>query len=163
MPAVRERVRRLDPEQPVIEFLTLERGLYEHFTALRYTSSLMGAFGAIATLLACIGIYGVISYVVAERTREIGIRMALGASASQVRRSVLRSSLQLVAAGLAAGVAGAVALAQLLSSLIFGIQPAEAAPYLLTAFVFLVVGLVAAWLPARRAMRVDPMVALRQL
>ena len=161
--AIRERVRRMDPEQPMVEVRTLERGIHEHFTALRQSSSLMGIFGVLATVLACMGIYGVISYAVAERTREIGIRMALGASTSQVRSSVLRSSTRLVCLGLIVGVAGAMALARLLSALIFGIQPADAAPYLLTIVLFLAVGMVAAWLPARRATRVDPMVALRQL
>ena len=98
--AIREQVRRMDPEQPMVEVRTLERGIHEHFTALRYTASLMGIFGVLATVLACLGIYGVILYVVAERTREIGIRMALGASTSQVRNSVLRSSATLVGLGL---------------------------------------------------------------
>jgi putative ABC transport system permease protein len=161
--AIREQVRKMDPEQPMVDVRTLERGIHEHFTALRYTASLMGIFGVLATALSCLGIYGVISYVVAERTREIGIRMALGASTSQVRNSVLRTSTTLVGIGLAVGVAGAMALAQALSALIYGIQPADLAPYLVTAVLFLAVSVVAAWLPARRATAVDPMVALRQL
>ena len=142
---------------------TLRRAIHLHFTPLRYSAYLMSAFSTLALVLACLGVYAVISYLVAERTHDIGIRVALGASSAQVSSAVLGESVRLVAAGLVIGLLGAVALARLLSHLLFGVSAMDIPPYLASAAVFLLVGLAAAWFPARRAMRVDPLVALRQL
>lgn len=163
VPAAQNVVQSFDRELPLAEVKTLDRGIHEHFTGLRYSAYLMTAFSLLALVLSCLGVYAVISYLVAERTHEIGIRMALGASAAQVSGAIVRQSLTLMAAGLVVGVLGAIGLARLLSHMLFGISPADLPPYFLASGLFLVVGLAAAWFPARRAMRVDPLVALRQL
>jgi putative ABC transport system permease protein len=162
-PLVRKEVAALDPEQPVVEVRTLERAIYQHYTPLRYTAALMGGFSLLALGLACLGIYAVISYIVAERTHEIGIRMALGATASQVRGEVLLRSLKLVVIGLGIGIAAACGLAYLLSNLIYGVALTDVTPYLLAIALFIASGMAASWMPARRATRIDPMIALRQL
>jgi ABC-type antimicrobial peptide transport system permease subunit len=123
----------------------------------------MGGFSLLALALACLGIYAVISYVVAERTHEIGIRMALGATAAQVRGDFLMRSLKLVAAGLGIGIAAACVLAYLLSNLIYGVALTDVTPYLVAMVLFVASGLMASWIPARRATRIDPMIALREL
>jgi putative ABC transport system permease protein len=162
-PLVRKEVAALDPEQPVVEVRTLERAIYQHYTPLRFTATLMGGFSLLALALACLGIYAVISYVVAERTHEIGIRMALGATAAQVRGDFLMRSLKLVAAGLGIGIAAACVLAYLLSNLIYGVALTDVTPYLVAMVLFVASGLMASWIPARRATRIDPMIALREL
>ncbi|MBL8229677.1 MAG: ABC transporter permease [Bryobacterales bacterium] len=163
VPAVRKEVAALDREQPVVEVRTLARGIYQHYTPLRYTATLMGAFSGLALVLACIGIYAVISYVVAERTHEIGIRMALGATQAQVRGDVLTRSMKLVGIGLVIGITGASGLAYMLSNVIYGVALTDVTPYLVAISLFIGAGLLAAWVPARRATRIDPMIALRQL
>ena len=163
VPAVDKLVHEFDPELPVQNVRTMRRAIHDHYTGLRYSAYMMTVFSALALLLACMGVYAVISYLVAERTHEIGIRMALGASSAQVSASVLRQSLRLIAVGLGIGILGAVALARLLSSLLFGVTALEIPPYIGSVIIFVLVGLAAAWFPARRAMRVDPLIALRQL
>lgn len=163
VPAIERVVHGFDGELPLVNVQTLRRAIHLHFTPLRYSAYLMSAFSTLALVLACLGVYAVISYLVAERTHDIGIRVALGASSAQVSSAVLGESVRLVAAGLVIGLLGAVALARLLSHLLFGVSAMDIPPYLASAAVFLLVGLAAAWFPARRAMRVDPLVALRQL
>jgi putative ABC transport system permease protein len=162
-PAVEKLVHEFDPELPVQNVKTMRRAIHDHYTGLRYSAYMMTVFSALALLLACMGVYAVISCLVAERTHEIGIRMALGASYTQVTGSVLRQSLRLIAVGLGLGILGAVALAEGLSSLLFGVSALEVPPYAGAVIIFLLVGVAAAWFPARRAMRVDPLIALRQL
>jgi putative ABC transport system permease protein len=163
VPGVQNVVQSFDRELPLADVKTLDRGIHEHYTGLRYSAYLMTAFSVLALVLSCLGVYAVISYVVAERTHEIGIRMALGASARQVSGAVVRQSVLVMTAGLMVGIVGAIGLARLLSHLIFGVSAADLAPYLLASGLFLIVGIGAAWFPARRAMRVDPLIALRQL
>jgi putative ABC transport system permease protein len=163
VPAVQNVVQTFDRELPLSSVMTLDRGIHEHYTGLRYSAYLMTAFSVLALVLSCLGVYAVISYVVAERTHEIGIRMALGASARQVSGAVIRQSVAVMSAGLLVGIAGAIGMARLLSHLIFGVSAADLTPYLLASGLFLMVGIGAAWFPARRAMRVDPLIALRQL
>jgi ABC-type antimicrobial peptide transport system permease subunit len=122
---------------------------------------LLGLFGGIALLLAAIGIYGVVSFSVSMRTREIGVRMALGASRASIRRLVIGESAKLVLWGLATGIPFALILTHFLSALLFAVTPSDPLTYVGVAFLLALVALVAAYLPARRAMRVDPMVALR--
>jgi putative ABC transport system permease protein len=127
----------------------------------RFTLILLGLFSALALVLAAIGIYGVISYTVAQRTRDIGIRMALGASQSQVLRDVLGLGVRLTGMGLALGLTGALVATRALSSLLYGVGSADAVTFTAVSLVLMIVALFASYLPARRAMRVDPIVALR--
>jgi putative ABC transport system permease protein len=122
---------------------------------------LLSAFAAMALILALVGIYGVMSWAVGQRTREIGIRMALGASRSQVLGMVIRYGLSLTSLGMALGIAGALALRRILSGLVFEVSTADPLIYVLVAALMLAVSLLAVYTPARRAARVDPLIALR--
>lgn len=161
VPAVRTAVAALDPEQAIAEVLTLDRVIHHSFTALRYTAYLIGAASLLALVLACAGIFAVISTIVAERTHEIGIRMALGATAAHVQRAVLRQGLVLALAGVAVGMAGAAALARALSYFLFGVTAGDPWPYAAVSLLLVAVALLAGYVPARRATRVDPVLALR--
>ena len=123
---------------------------------------LLSVFAAVALLLAAIGIYGVIAYGVAQRTREIGIRLALGASTADVRRLVVRQGMMPVLLGVAAGVVGALLLTRLMTGLLYGVSATDPLTYAAVAAFLAAVALVASWLPARRATRVQPTIALRQ-
>ena len=127
----------------------------------RYPAFLIGAFAVAALCLAMLGIYGVISYSVAERTHEIGIRMALGAQRADVLRLVVGQSMTLAVAGVALGVVGALALTRIMSSMLFGVSATDPQTFIITSLILMGVALGACFVPARRATRVDPMVALR--
>jgi putative ABC transport system permease protein len=127
----------------------------------RFTMALLSGFGALALVLAAIGIYGVLSYTVAQRTNEIGIRVALGARASDVARMVLREAMLMAVLAVAVGWVGALAFARLLRSLLFEVSPSDPATLVAVSCAVLAVAAVSAFVPAWRAMRVDPMVALR--
>ena len=126
-----------------------------------FALTMLGIAAAVALLLGVVGIYGVIAYIAAQRTREIGVRMALGAQASDVRRLFVGHGLKLVAIGLVLGIASALALTRLMSTLLFGVGPMDPTTYVAVSLVLGTVALVATYLPARRAARVDPMTALR--
>ncbi len=128
----------------------------------RFTMLVLGAFAAVALLLATVGVHGVLSYTVAERTREIGIRMALGADRGSVGRLVVGQGARLALAGLGIGVVGSLAVSRLLAALLYGVRPGDPATLATVAVGLGAVSLLASWLPARRAARVDPMVALRE-
>ncbi|HEX9580282.1 MAG TPA: FtsX-like permease family protein, partial [Gemmatimonadales bacterium] len=128
----------------------------------RYPMVLLGLFAAVALTLAAVGLYGVLSYTVGLRTREIGVRIALGALPWSVMRMVVRRGLLLVACGLAIGIGGAVAATRVLSGLLYDVSPTDPLAFATVAAVLALAGLVASYVPARRAARVDPMVALRQ-
>jgi predicted permease len=160
-PAVRETVHRIDSHLPVFGVKTLERQLDESLSGERMLTALSIGFGFLASLLASIGLYGTMAYAVARRTPEIGVRMALGASARHVRGLVLREAMVMAAAGLLIGLPAALAAGRLARSLLFGVEPGD--PWLLAAAGLLLTGvmLLAASVPARRATRIDPMTALR--
>jgi predicted permease len=160
-PAVRAAVRDVDRGQVVTEMLTMDDRIAATTADSRFRAALLGGFAAVALLLAAIGLYGVIAGSVAERTAEIGIRMALGARAGDVVAMVLGQAARVTLGGVAAGLLAALALGRVLSGLLFGVASRDAATYLLVAAVTSVVALAASWLPARRATRVDPLVALR--
>jgi putative ABC transport system permease protein len=158
---VRNAVHEMDKDQSVADIQTLDKVVSASLAQPRLNTLLLGAFAAVALLLAAIGIYGVISYSVALRTREIGIRIALGAEPGDVLNLVIKHGLILAMTGAAIGLIGALSLTRLMSSLLYGVQPSDP-PTFLAVFVVLVgVALLSSYIPARRATKVDPMVALR--
>ncbi len=159
--AVRDQVLAVDPEQAVYAVSTFERVIEQSTRQRRFTTLLLGIFTGVALLLALVGIYGVMSNAVSQRAREIGIRMALGARRSEVLRLVMGWGLRMVLRGTVVGLAGALALGQLLSSLLFGISPADPIVLASVVLVLIAASALAAYLPAHRASRVDPVVALR--
>jgi putative ABC transport system permease protein len=158
--ASRELVRKLDPDVPIYDVQTMTERLGRLMWARRAFSWLFGVFAMIATLLAAAGVYGIVSYAVSQRTQEIGIRMALGALSGQVLGLVLRSGMTLVSIGVAAGLAGAFWIAGLLGKLLFGVSSHDPVIYATVVLGVLCVGLLANFVPARRAARVDPIRAL---
>ncbi|HXB71317.1 MAG TPA: ABC transporter permease [Candidatus Acidoferrales bacterium] len=160
-PGVRAALRRVDAGLPTAEFRTLDDLVERAVSPRRFVVVLLGGFALLALLLASLGIYGVVSYSVNQRTQEIGIRMALGASAGHVQFRVLRETVGLALAGSLVGVAGSAAVARLLESLLFGVQPGDALTFLAMTLVLTSVAALAGYLPARRASRIDPMAALR--
>ncbi len=157
----RKIVASLDKDIPVFRVLTLERYLAAATAESRFTALLLGAFAALALVVAGIGLYGVISYSVTQRTREIGIRMALGANRSSVLGQVVKQGMALSLAGVAVGLAGALALTHLLGALLFGVSARDPLTFLGAVGVLLSAAFCASYLPARRASRVDPLIALR--
>jgi ABC-type antimicrobial peptide transport system permease subunit len=158
--ATESAVWSVDAQQPVMHIRTMDQLIEENVADRTRPMVLLGVFAGLALVLACLGVYGVLAYAVAQRTREIGVRMALGAKPSDVTRMVLRSGLRLSGLGLAAGAVLAFALSSLLRSLLFGVTAIAPSIYLATA-VLLFVALAACVIPAQRASRVDPMLALR--
>ena len=159
--AVRETVQSIDKDQPVFAISTMEELLRNSVATRRMTLVLLGLFSGLALVLGAIGIYGVISYSVAQRTHEIGIRMALGAPRGDVFRLVVGEGLKLAGIGIAIGIAAAFGLARLMSSLLYGISATDFETFTGVAVLLALVALLACYIPARRAMRVDPTVALR--
>ncbi|HKG90263.1 MAG TPA: ABC transporter permease [Gemmatimonadaceae bacterium] len=158
---LRQAVRAADPTQPIFQVATMREVIATSLADRRMTLSLLAVFATIALLLAAAGLYGVIAYLVAQRTREIGIRVALGAQKRDVLRLMMRHGASLTAAGIALGLVGSVALTRLLQSLLFGVSARDPVTFLSVAAVLAAVALLATYFPARRATRVDPMVALR--
>jgi predicted permease len=160
-PELRAALAEAAPELPTAGFRPLQGVVDRALSPRRFFVHLLTAFAAAALALAAIGIYGVISYSVARRTPEIGIRMALGASSGRIRAGVLGDSLRLTLAGAGIGIAGAVALSSLLSALLFGVSPSDPWTYAGAAAILLLVALAASFIPAFRASRISPMTALR--
>ncbi len=159
--AIREQVRGLDPDQPVTSVRTMDQLLSRTLSEAKFSLLLFGLFAALALVLAAIGIYGVMATAVAQRTHEIGLRMALGAQKRDVLRLVIGEGMMLVLVGVAAGLASAVALTRLMSTLLFGVSATDPATLALITLLLAAVALLACYLPARRATKVDPLVALR--
>jgi putative ABC transport system permease protein len=159
--AARAQVQRVDREQPVYHVETLQRMIDDELLGLHYISLLMAIFGALAMMLAALGIYGVMSYTVSQRSHEIGVRIALGAASRDVLGFVVRRGLMMSAAGVATGLAAAFALAHLLTSLLHGVRATDFATYAGASLLLMAVAFAASYIPARRATKVDPMVALR--
>jgi putative ABC transport system permease protein len=160
-PAARRVISSLDPDQPVSDVRTMRQVLAERVARARFTTLLLGLFAGLATLLAAVGIFGVMNYAVTLRTREIGLRMALGAQPRRVLMLILRQGLLLTLAGIGAGLLGALALTRLMSSLLYGVSVTDPLTFAAIVFLLALVALVACYIPARRATRVDPLIALR--
>ncbi len=160
--AVRARIRSIDKDQPVTRVLSMQELLDAGAAQPRLTTWLLGGLSATALILSLIGIYGVIAYSVAERTQEMGIRIALGAAHTDILRLVLRQGLMLAAAGIALGLAVSLALARLIATLLYQVSATDPLTYVGGPLLFAAVALIASYLPARRATRVDPVVALRE-
>jgi len=159
--AVARAVHEIDKDLPVVEAETLENILAREASPRRFNAVLFSVFAALALVLAATGVYGVLSYSVSQRTHEVGIRLALGAGTRDVLRLFIGQGMQLVLLGLVIGLAGAFALTRLMSSLLFGVSTTDTATFVVVAVGLTVVGVLACYLPARRATRVDPLVALR--
>lgn len=159
--SLREQVRAVDRDLPVFGERTMEQVVADSVSRRKFAVQVIGLFGILALVLAAVGIYGVIAYSVTQRTREIGIRVALGASRSAILRWVLKQGMFLTMAGVAAGLIGAFALTRLLRTLLFGIGPTDIVTYAALAILLTIVALIACYIPARRATKVDPLVALR--
>jgi putative ABC transport system permease protein len=160
--AARQAVRDMDNTLPAFAMTPLTRAVYESFAQRRFSMLLLGTFAAVALVLAAVGLYGVVSYSVSQRTQEIGLRMAIGAQRRDVVRMVVGGGMKFAAIGVVIGILAALALAQVVKAMLFEVQPFDPASYSGTTLVLLVVALLACYVPARRAMRVDPLVALRR-
>jgi putative ABC transport system permease protein len=159
--AVRRQLSEIDKEQPIARMQTVEQVLATSVAQPRFYSTLMGAFSTVALILAALGIYGVMSFAVGQRTHEMGVRMALGARASNVQALVLREGMLLASAGVVLGIAGAFALTRAMGGLLYGVAATDPATFLGAALLLSSVAAGACYIPARRATRVDPMIALR--
>ena len=158
---MRRALREIDPDQPVSDVRTMDQVMAETTGRARFNTLLLGLFAGLATLLAAVGIFGVMNYSVTLRTREIGLRMALGAARREVLMLILRQGLLLTGIGIAIGLAGALALTRVLSGLLFGVGSTDPATFAAIVALLTLVSLIACYLPARRATRLDPLSALR--
>jgi len=159
--AVRAVVRAADPDQPVYGVATMDRLMGDRTASRRFVMILLGLFAAVALALAGLGLYGVVAYVVSQRTREIGIRIALGAEAGRVARMIIGQGAAHAAGGIVLGLGCAVAVTRVLSGLLFDVSATDPIVFAAVAVLLLAVPLRASWLPSRRAARTDPMIALR--
>jgi len=157
----RRQTLQLDPNQPIYGVRTMEKIRSDSVAPERLNLTLLGMFAALAVILALVGIYGVMSYAVTQRAHEIGVRMALGAQTGDVLKMVIRQGLTLAMIGVGAGLFLAYWLTKLMKDLLFEVKPADPATFAVIAALLILVSLVACWIPARRATKVDPMVALR--
>jgi putative ABC transport system permease protein len=158
---VREAIWRVDRDQPIWRFRSMEQDLAGSVASSKTTMWLTGLFALVALLVASVGIYGVLSYTMTQRTQEVGIRIALGADAAQVRRMVIVDALRVIGVAVATGLVASFATAGLLRNSLYGVGPHDVPTFVAVTLVLSGVALAACYLPARRASRVDPMVALR--
>jgi putative ABC transport system permease protein len=161
-PELRKAVRAIDPNQPLVKVRTMEENVAASVSAPRFRTLLLAIFAINALLLSAVGLYGIISYSVAQQSQEIGIRMALGARSADVLKMVLGRGLRLTLAGSAVGIAAALAVTRLLTSFLYGVTPLDVWTYIGVTVLLAAVALIAALIPARRALRVDPVIALRE-
>jgi predicted permease len=161
IPPIRRAVRAMDPNLAVADIETMDQRIWEASALRRFQMSLFAVFGGIALILAGIGLYGLMAFAVKQRTREIGIRLALGSQPLQVKKLIIRQGMTLTIAGIVIGIPGALALTRVLSSLLYGVAPSDPATLVIVSILLVVVALAACWIPAQRAMRVEPMEALR--
>jgi putative ABC transport system permease protein len=160
--AIREAVRQIDPNLPLADVRTMEEVKQRNLTWAKQPTWVIGAFAAIAALLAALGLYGVLSHAVTQQQREIGIRMALGANSTDVLSHIMQNALSMVIIGLAIGLAGAIALTRFMKALLFGVSTLDPTALTVACISMTIIALAAAWIPAHRAARVDPTSALRE-
>jgi ABC-type antimicrobial peptide transport system permease subunit len=159
--AVRQAIWAVDKDQPVSNVRTMDEVFAAAVSRERFQTLLLTLFATLALVLACVGLYGVISYAVAQRTHEIGVRMALGAQSHDVLRLVIRQGMVLTLAGLVVGVIGGLAVTRVMTDLLFGVTTTDAVTFISVGGLLVGVALLACYIPARRATRIDPLVALR--
>ena len=162
LPELRRAVSEMDSDMPLFNVESLEEGLAWPLLPARFAAGILGSFGAVAVLLAAIGVFALVAYAITRRSREIGIRMALGARASQLLALVLRRMALLCAVGAVLGTGLALAASQVLSAFLYGVSPRDGLTYALSLLLLAAVTLVACWHPARRAIRIDPARTLRE-
>ena len=161
MASVRRAVAEIDPREVVYNVQTMNEVVANSFAARRLSMMLLGVFAALALVLACVGIYGVISYLVGQRTHEIGVRMALGAQQNDVLRLIIGQGARMALVGVAIGIVAAMGLTRLMANQLFGVSPHDPITFVGVAVLLIIVAIAACYIPARRAMRVDPIIALR--
>jgi putative ABC transport system permease protein len=161
VPAIRSTVIELDHELPLQRVIRLDQLISNSIRQQRFASVMLSVFAGVSLVLALAGLYGVVSYAVAQRTRELGIRVALGAQVTDVLRLVLKQGMMFVLLGELIGIAGAFALTRLLAGLLFGVSPTDVTTFATVAVALFFVALVACYVPARRATKVEPLMALR--
>jgi len=161
MEGIRAEIRRAAPDLPIQSTVTMDEAVAASVAQPRFRTLLVGLFATTAMLIATCGLYGLMAYAVTQRRREIGVRMALGAGRRDVLRLVLTRALRVVLAGLIVGLAGAAGVTRVLQTFLFGVTPTDPIAFTIVTLLLFVVGLMAAWLPARRATRIDPCAALR--
>ncbi len=159
--SLRTAVAEIDPNQPIVNIRSMEENIATTVSQPRFRTWLIGIFAALALLLAAVGVYGVMSYSVTQRTSEIGIRVTMGAQPQDIFRAIVGEGLRLAAIGVAVGLVGAFALSRALKSFIFGISASDPITFITVALLLTLVGVAASFFPARRATRVDPIIALR--
>jgi ABC-type antimicrobial peptide transport system permease subunit len=159
--SIEQALHSVDPSVPVFGLATMRDVIVDSLSSTRLLVYLLGCFAGLALILGAVGVYGVMSWMVTRRTREIGIRMALGASAREVRRSVVSSAMRTVGLGLALGVTAAYLGLRVIASLLYEVEPGDLPTYLVVVATIALVGLAAGWVPAHRASRVEPLRALR--
>ncbi|HSE98648.1 MAG TPA: FtsX-like permease family protein, partial [Blastocatellia bacterium] len=158
---VRSQAIAIDKDQPVADIATMESRLADSLARPRFSTVLLGIFAGLALLLAAVGLYGVMSYAVSQRTQEIGIRMALGARPFDVLKMIVRQGMMLTGGGVGIGLVGAFFLTKLMSSLLYGVSATDPGTFTLISLILTGVAFVACYIPARRAMKLDPMISLR--
>jgi putative ABC transport system permease protein len=161
VPSIRDALQQLDKDQPMAKISTMDQLISDSVARSRFTMLLLSIFAGLALTLACIGIYGVIAYSVAQRTHEIGIRLALGAQRRDVLKLILRQGLRLALTGVTIGVFAGLLLTRLMTSLLYGTTPGDPLTFAAVSALLMIVALLACYVPAQRAMKVDPMIALR--
>jgi ABC-type antimicrobial peptide transport system permease subunit len=159
---IRGAIQSVDPTLPVFGVTSMDEVLDASLASRRFSANLVAGFAAMALLLASIGIYGLLAYMVGQRSREIGLRLALGAQRADVLRLVLRKGVVLAALGIVAGLIFSASTASLMASLLYGVRPHDPAVFLMVPLLLLVVAVAASYIPAWRATKVDPIVALRE-
>jgi putative ABC transport system permease protein len=161
-PQIRGAIQSVDPGLPVFNVTSMDEVLDASLASRRFSANLVAGFAGGALLLASIGIYGLLAYMVGQRSREIGLRMALGAQQGDILRMFLRKGVALAGVGIIAGLVFSAATTSMMASLLYGVRPHDPAVFLIVPLLLLAVAVLASYLPARRATKVDPMIALRE-
>ena len=161
-PQIRHEIQSIDPGLPVFNVSSMNDILDQSLASRRFSADLVGGFAGLAVLLASVGIYGLLAYMVGQRSREIGIRMALGARREDILRMFLRKGVALAGVGIVAGLVVSASTASMMASLLYGVRPHDPAVFLIVPLLLFAIAVLASYLPARRATKVNPMIAFRE-